>query len=264
MKQQHLALNLLMALVLLVPISGFARDLEIKPDQGEISVYVAPNEPTQIQFPGEIVSGYKKKNSALSLDRQKEDLVIFANQNLSSNGEAFIVRLKDGRSYSLRILRSGDENPRDDRVNILDDKNSIIADDEEETPIHQEKQFKYAPPTMVSGLVREMVLATEFGKAAVPGYKQSDKYKGQVVLNDGTLVAKIESIFIGPNLWGYVLEAENQLDQTQKLNPASFRLDGARAVSFSNWELAPKPMTIEEQITRKDKTTVYVVTRARN
>ncbi len=250
---------------LLLPGTVLARDVEIKPEQGEISIYVAPNEPTQVQFPGEIVSGYKKKNSsALTLEREREDLIIFSNQNLSPSGEVFLVRLKDGRSYSLRVLRASETTPRDDAVNILDDKNSIISDDEEELPAHQEKDFKYAPPTMVSGLVREMVLATEFGKGTVPGYKQSDKYKGQVILNDGTLVAKIESIFIGSNLWGYVLEAENQLDQTQRLNPASFRLDGARAVSFSNWELAPKPMTIEEQITRKDKTKVYVVTRSRN
>ena len=255
------ALALLLAAL---PFSAWARDIETGPDTGEISVYVAPNEPTQVQFPGEIVSGYKKKSSALSLDRQNSDLIIFATQSLTSQGEAFIVRLKDGRSYSLRVMRSGESNARDDRVNIIDERSTIILDDQEELPAHAEKDFKYAPPTQVSGLVREMVLVSEFGKGTIAGYKQSDKYKGQVVLNDGTVTAIIDTIFIGPNLWGYVLEATNQLDQSQRVNPASFRLDGARAISLTNWELGPKPLTVEQQITGKDKTKVYIVTRSRN
>ncbi|MFN4895359.1 MAG: hypothetical protein ACK5HO_06205, partial [Pseudomonadota bacterium] len=62
---------------------------------------------------------------------------------------------------------------------------------------------------------------------------------------------------------GYVLDASNLLDQSQKLNPATFRIDGTRAISASNWELAARPMTIEHQVSGRDQAKVYIVTRAR-
>jgi hypothetical protein len=98
-----------------------------------------------------------------------------------------------------------------------------------------------------------MMLSTEFGKKSIAGYRASDRYKGQVVLDDGTIRAVVENIFIGSNLWGYVVTAQNQLDTTQKINPATFRLDGTRAISANNWELAPKPVTVEQQVAGKDK-----------
>lgn len=262
MKQLR-ALTWLIVLAVLSTVPAFARDVEYDPSGGEISISVNPGEPTQVQFPGKIAGGYKKGNSALSLDRKDSDLIIFANQGINANGEAFIVRLDDGRSYSLRAKRATPENPRDDLVSIQDSRGSIILSEEEEPPPYKEKKFDYAPPTQVSGLVREMVLATEFGKKAISGYQRSEKYRGQVVLNDGTVVATIDTIFIGPNLWGYVLDASNQLEQTQQLNPASFRLDGTRAVSMSNWELAPKPLDVEQQITKKHTSKVYIVTKPR-
>jgi hypothetical protein len=91
----------------------------------------------------------------------------------------------------------------------------------------------------------------------------TDAYKGQQVLNDGTLMATIDRIYIGPTLWGYVLDTQNSLEQTQKINPAAFRVDGTRAVSAKNWELAPLPMTIEQQLSGKHKTKVYIVTKAK-
>jgi hypothetical protein len=70
-------------------------------------------------------------------------------------------------------------------------------------------------------------------------------------------------MFIGPNLWGYVLDTTNLLDQSQKLNPATFRIDGTRAVSASAWELAARPLNVEEQISNKHNAKVYIVTRSR-
>ena len=238
-----------------------AKDIDYK--GGEISVHVTPGEPTQVKFPGVISGGFKKKSSSLSLDRKDSDLVIFSNDRLPETGEAIIVRLNDGRSYSLRVNKATEESPRDDVINVVEKKEGIVSGDEEEAPPYKEAKFEYAPPTQVSGLVREMVLVSEFGKKAIPGYKVTDAYRGQTVLNDGTMVATIESIFIGPNLWGYVLSTKNLLDQTQRLNPATFRIDGTRAVSAKDWELAPRPLDVEQQISNKHETKVYIVTRAK-
>jgi hypothetical protein len=247
----------------LISSSAAARDIEYSPGTGEITIYVNAGEPTQLQMPGMIAGGYKKKDAAIALDKRDQDLIVFANQGLSPNGEAFIVRLEDGRSYSIRAKRASADNPRDDFINILDSRGSIVMTKEEEEPAYKEKSFEYAPPSQISGLMREMVLTSEFGKASIAGYRKTDKYKGQVVLDDGTMLATIDSIFIGPNLWGYVIDAKNMLNTTQRLNPASFRLDGTRAISANNWELAPKPFNIEQQLSSKDKTKVYIVTRAR-
>ena len=240
-----------------------AKDLEYKPGTGEITVYLNPGEPTQVQFPGMISGGYKRKDSSLNLDKRDQDLILFGNQTLSPSGEAFIVRLQDGRSYSIRAKRASADNPRDDFINILDSRGSIVMSKEEEEPAYREKQFQYAPPSQISGLMREMVLSSEFGKSSIAGYRKSDKYKGQVVLDDGTMLATIDTIFIGANLWGYVLDAKNLLNTTQKVNPASFRLDGTRAISMKNWELSPKPFNVEQQLSGRDKTKIYIVTKAR-
>jgi len=106
-------------------------------------------------------------------------------------------------------------------------------------------------------------LVAELGKKQINGYRVSDAHRGETVLNDGTMLATIDQIFIGPNLWGYVLDTQNLLDSSQLINPATFRLDGTRAVSARNWELAAKPLDIEQQLAAKDKTKVYIITRAR-
>jgi len=254
-----------LVLLALIGISSaaFARDLDYT--SGEIEVRVAPGEPTQVQFPGEIATGFKKKLSALSLDRKGGDLIIFANEGISDSGEAIIVRLDDGRSYSLRIKRSSQDTPRDDIVKINDDRGGLVASskEDEDEPAYKEKSFQYAPPSQVSGLMRELVLMSEFGKTTAVGYRLSERYKGETILDDGTIKATVEKILIGPNLWGYVINAENMLDTSQKLNPASFRIDGTRAISADKWELAPRPLNIEEQISGKEKAKIYVVTRAK-
>ena len=251
----------LAAAAVCLPQTSLARDIEY--NGSEVTVNVAPGEPTQIQFPGRISGGFKKKLSAVSIERKDDSLIVFAAENIPPNGEAIIVRLDDGRSYSMRISRAGAAGPRDPVVSIRDGRSSVISSSEEEEPAYRQKNFDYAPPTQVSGLLREMVLVAELGKKSISGYKVSQSYTGQEVINDGTMKATIDRIFIGPNLWGYVLNAENMLDQTQKLNPASFRLDGTRAVSATQWELAPRPLNVEQQISGRDKTKVYIITRAR-
>jgi len=247
------------ALPLVLLNNAEARDIEYQ--GGEVTINVAPGEPTQIEFPGEIQGGFKKNLSSLHLDRKDDDLIVFASEGINADGEAIIVRLKDGRSYSVRVRLADSLNPRDDVVKVED--KSIGYIDEQEEASYKEKQFGYAPPTTVSGLMREMVLFSEFGKKGITGYRVSDRFRGETVLHDGSMKASIDVIFIGPNLWGYVLDTENLLDQTVQLNPATFRLDGTRAISAKTWELAPRPMNAEEQVVKREKTKVYVITRAK-
>lgn len=246
--------------IVLIPSAVFARDLDYR--GSEITVYVKPGEPTQIEFPGEVSGGFRKKMSTLSLDKKDNDLIIFSSESLADEGEAIIVRLDDGRSYSIRIQPESPDTPRDASVRLYDDRPGQYSGSEEEAP-YEQKEFKTASPSQVTGLLREMVLVAEFGKEAIAGYRVTDRYQGEAVLDDGTLRATIDRIFIGPDYWGYVLDASNELDESQKINPASFRLDGTRAISMSNWELTPKPLNIEQQISGKHKTKVYVITRAR-
>lgn len=246
--------------ILLIVSLAWARDVEYS--DGELSVRVVPGEPTELKFPGIISGGFKKKDSSLSIDRKDGDLVIFAQQELNEYGEVLIVRLNDGRSYSIRVQRATNANPRDNIVRIEDARPAIVSS-EEEQPGYKEKNFQYAPATQVSGLMREMILAAEYGKKVIPGYKTSDRFSGEVILNDGALEAKVARIFTGPNLWGYVIDVENKLSESQKINPAAFRMDGTRAVSASVWELSGRPITNEQRLSGGHKATVYVITKAR-
>ncbi len=246
----------------ILTISGatFAREVEYKGN--EIEILVVPGEPTQLQFPDEIQGGFKKNLSSLHIDRKNKDLIVFASEGLPDKGEAVIVRLKNGKSYSIRILKTTEISERDDVVEILDDRRDYAK--ATENPKEYEKGVDgFAPPSAVSGLMRELVLSTEFGKTVIPGYRPSERYTGETVLNDGAVKATIKEIYLGPELWGYVLEAENMLDQTIQLNPATFRLDGTRAISATRWELKPRPMNIEQQISKAEKAYVYIVTKAR-
>lgn len=246
---------------LLITSSAFARDLEYT--NNEVAVYVTPGEPTQIEFPEKVEGGYKPSNSAINLEKKGNSLIVFGKTDLQANGEAFIVTVKGGRSYSMRVRPSDEQNPRDTVVRITDNAELSDAYQEEELPRFKDKVTGFAPSSTVSGLMREMILVTEFGKDKIPGYRVSDKHSGEVVLNDGTMLATIDKIYIGTELWGYVLNTSNQLDTTQQLNPATFRVDGTRAVMAERWELAPRPMNVEEQVAGKDKAKVYVVTRAK-
>ena len=245
------------------PQAAFCRDVLYDTNSGEIEVYVRPGEPTQLTFPGKVGGGYKRRDSTISLDRKGRDLIVFGHQNISDAGEGILIRLEDGRSYSVRAKRASDQNPKDDFVVIQDNRGSILLSDDEEEPAYKEKFYPYASPNQVSGFMREMMLAMEFGKSSIPGYQRSDKYRGEVVLDDGTMRATIDTIFIGGKYWGYAVDVQNLLDQTQQINPATFRLDGTRAISSNRWELAPKPLTSEHQIAAKDRSKIYIVTKAR-
>lgn len=255
------------ALVLTVALSSFtnafARDVEYSSGSGEIEVYVNVGEPTELVFEGgKIKDGFKNSNAGIALDKKDSSLVVFGKESMNENGEAILVRLDDGRSYPIRIRRASSDNPRDAQVMISDGKGAMGGDDEEEAP-YKERSYDYAPPSKVSGLMREMVLVAEFGKKNIPGYTMSERHKGQTVVSDGSIMAKIDKIFVGPNLWGYVLDTTNLLDQSQKLNAATFRIDGTRAISSSSWELAARPLNVEEQISGKHNAKVYIVTRSR-
>ncbi len=255
------ALKILFLITSFFILVGNLHAKEIEYKGGEIEIIAAPGQPTEIQFPDTIKTGYRKKLSALSIEKRDNKLIVFPKDSLSPEGESILVHIKSGRSYAIKIKRATGGQKRDAIVKIIDSRVSVLPEEEEVSPF-KERAFKYAPPSTVSGLMRELILATEFGKVKIPGYKVSDRFKGEVVLNDGALKVTIDKIFVGPTLWGYVLDAENQLDVSQRINPATFRLDGTRAVSATNWELAPRPMNIEQQIAKKHTTKVYVITKA--
>jgi len=247
-----------------LPLRAFARDVEYKQGDGEVEVWVNVGEPTEISFPTSIKDGFRNSNAGISLEKKESSIIVFGKEDIKENGEAILVRTDDGKSFPLRIRKATVDNPRDGQVMIGDGKGALGTEgEEEEEPAYAERKFDYAPASKVSGLMREMILVAEFGKAKISGYQVSEKFKGQTVISDGAVLAKIDKIFTGPNLWGYVLDATNLLDQTQRINPATFRIDGTRAVSMTNGELAPRPLNVEEQISGKHNTKVYVVTRAR-
>jgi hypothetical protein len=250
---------------LVVLTDAFARDVEYSSGSGEISVFVNVGEPTEIIFEGgKIKDGFKNSNAGIALEKKESSLIIFGKENMNENGEALLVRLTNGTSYPLRIRKASAADPRDAQVIVGDGKGAMGAEEEDDGKLaYQERRYDYAPPSKVSGLMREMALVAEFGKASIPGYQMSEKFKGQTVVSDGAIVAKIDKIFVGPNLWGYVLDATNLLDQSQKINPATFRIDGTRAVSAQRWELAPRPNNAEQQVAAQDRAKVYIVTRSR-
>lgn len=260
--------SLLKATLAIVVISTIAlhqaEAREIPYGGDEVEVYVLPNEPTQIKFPDKISGGFVRKNSTISIKRVGKDLIIFPKDEIADDGEAIIVRLKDGRSFSLRIQQAADTKSRDNEVKIEDiTQTGVDISSETKLPPYFREKLDTAPPTRVSGLMREMILSSEFGKPKINGYRLSESYRNQVVFDDGTLKATIKSIYIGSNLWGYVLEAENLLEQSQILNPGTFRLDGTRAISATRWELAAKPMTFENKIAGAHKTKLYIITRSK-
>ena len=241
-----------------------ARDIQYQ--GGEAFVYVKPGEPTQVTFPGDIKGGFKRKDSALTLERQSNFLVLFAQPDLEIEGEVLLIILEDERSYSLRILPTGDENPRDESVRIDDLREGYYGSEGAAAPQDTDPRFisrGFPDPSTVPGLMREMILLAEFGKQKpVKGYQRSNRYTGETVLSDGTMLVKIDEIFMGSSYWGYVLDVENLLDTNQKINPASFRLDGTRAVSAERWELSGRPVTAEQKIAGGHNAKVYVITKA--
>lgn len=239
---------------------SFAR--EVNYNGAEVNVFVKPGEPTQISFPGKVQGGFVGTGAALELDKQDNFLIVFAKPDISVDGEAVIVHLRDQRTYSIRLIPADGTQNRDGHVEIVDQRPPVSDELSGEKP----KNFKpgNAPPSVVSGLMREMILVAEFGKKkGVTGYRRSNKYSGETVLNDGAMEAKIDEIFMGANLWGYVLTVKNLLNTGQKINPATFRLDGTRAVTAQRWDLAPMPLTAEQNIAGEHTGKVYVVTTAK-
>jgi hypothetical protein len=251
---------LVLSLILVSSNPAEARDVNYSGQ--EMSVYVTPGEPTQVTFPSKISGGFKRKHTSLALERQGNFLVVFAQPEIPYEGEALLVHLDDKRSYALRILPADDDNTRDEFINIKDDREES-GEEGTGTPDNKFPSIGYAPSNVVPGLMREMVLVSEFGKkGGVQGYRRSNNYTGETVLHDGTIQAKIKEMFLGSTLWGYVIEVENMLDTGYKINPAAFRLDGTRAIMADKWELAPKPLTAEQELASAHKAKVYVVTRA--
>lgn len=250
----------LIATLLIIQSSAFARDIEYA--NSEVSIYVNQGEPTQLTFPEEVKSGYKKNNSAVNVERRGNNLVIFAREELAINGEAIIVTLRNGKSYSVRVRPADALNSRDDQVRILDNTD-FIYERVPEDPEYVTKEFEYAPSNSVSGFMREMAFVVEFGKSKIPGYRVSTRHRGEVVMDDGTMLATIDRIFIGSNYWGYVINTQNMVGSSMQINPASFRIDGTRAIMAQRWQLAPRALNAEQQLAGKDRAKIYIVAKAR-
>lgn len=252
---------LVTSLFLCHPTDLLARDINYT--GSEEKIFVNPGEPTQIFFPGKVAGGFFAGKGKVSLKKEGKFIIIFAQPGLAPTGEVVILFLEDERSYSLRIMPSGLEQARDDSIQIIDNRDPEV---EVEAPKGDLKESvtPFAPPTVVSGLAREMILAAEFGKKKpIPGYKRSNKYSGEEILNTGGLKASVDEIYMGADHWGYVVTVDNMLDTTQQLNPAMFRLDGTQAVAFQRIELAPRPQTAEQKISNAHQGKVYIITRAK-
>ena len=246
-----------------LPILAFAREVTYKGD--EVTVYVKPGESTQIEFPSRVEGGYKNKQSSLKLEKRDNYIVVFPMPDISMDGETLVVYLDDKRSYSIRLMPSSDSNQRDPTIRMNDLRDPEPTEDMATADSAKfGKNFSKAPSNSVPGLVREMTLYSEFGKTKpIPGFKRSNRYTGETVLDDGTLVATIDEIFMGSTLWGYVLTVENRLSTSQRINPASFRIDGTRAISAQRWELSGRPITSEDAVASQHKAKVYIVAKAR-
>ena len=238
--------------------AGFAGTVyakEIRYDGSEQTVFVTPGEPTQITFPGRVEGGFKNRDSRVAIEKQDNYLIVFAKPGLSLEGEGIIVQIDDKRTYSIRVMPADDENKRDGNITITDMRPPMISEEEVDSK---------GKPGAIAELMKNVVLVAEFGKRkTIPGYRRSNQHSGETVLYDGALKATLDEIFIGPNLWAYVVSVENQLDITQKINPASFRLDGTRAVAAQRWELAPRPQTAEQESAGAHKGKIYVITRSK-
>src|SRR5688572_4284445 len=166
----------LLLLLLALSTPAFARDLQYGGD--EAIIRVRPGEPTQVTFPGKIEGGFKRdKNSNIVLERQNNFLVVFSRPQLGLDGESLIVHLEDSRSYALRIVPATETDERDVSVKIIVTREP----DEEEVetgssnPLPSGESVAFAPPSTISGLMREMMLAAEFGKQkGIAGYRRSN------------------------------------------------------------------------------------------
>ncbi len=229
---------------------------EIRYDGAEQSIYVTPGEPTQLVFPGKVEGGFKNKDSRVSIEKQDNYLVVFGKPGLALEGEAIIIQIDDKRTYSIRVMPADDAHKRDGNVSINDLRQPVTPEDDE--------QITKGKPSAITALMKELILVAEFGKRKkISGYRKSNDYSGETILYDGTLRATVDEVFIGSNLYGYVVSVENLLDTGQKINPASFRLDGTRAVAAQRWELAPRPMTAEQERAGAHKGKIYIITRSK-
>ncbi len=244
------------------PASVFAR--EVSYTGNEQVIYVRPGEPSQVQFPGTVEGGFKPRDASFALEKQDRSLIVFPKPELAPEGEAMIVYLDDKRSYALRLVPASEQHPRDSLVTILDNREPEVETEEAAKVQRPRQPTGFAPSSTINGLMREMVLVAEFGRQkGITGYRRSNRFSGETVLDDGALEAKIAEIFMGSDLWGYVVDVENKLETTQRVNPATFRLDGTKAITVQRWELAPRPLTAEQKIAGMHKSKVYIVTRAK-
>ena len=98
----------------------YSLDREVGYRGGEALIYVAPGEPTQVVFPQKIKGGFERAASALTLERNANNFVVYAAPHLEPGGETLLIILEDNRSYSLRVLPAGRGEGRDRIVHIED------------------------------------------------------------------------------------------------------------------------------------------------
>jgi hypothetical protein len=100
---------------------GQANAIEYVVENEETPIYLRLGEPTLVEFPAAIEGGFRTKHSSYSLERDKNQLVLFLNKTTPNpKGEGILVMLKDGRICALRLLEETPEHSRDVVVRISD------------------------------------------------------------------------------------------------------------------------------------------------
>ena len=90
---------------------------------GEALIYVVARQPTVLVLPDAIASGWKARVSALALQREDNQLIIFGKPTLDGDGEALVVRLANRNPIVFRFQLENAEHRASPLV-IVEDKRS--------------------------------------------------------------------------------------------------------------------------------------------
>ena len=108
----------------LVAVNLYARDILY--EGSEVQVFVTPGEPTQIDFDAEVQSGFKGSGAGFKVEPNGKSIIIFPQEELSASGGVIIVKLKNDKTYTMRVKSADTYNPRDDIVTLKDDTPAFL------------------------------------------------------------------------------------------------------------------------------------------
>lgn len=82
-----------------------------------VGVRLETGRKTVLSFPVEVVGGFRRSRSNLTLSRRGKDVELAPLDGLTVDGEAVLIKLKDGRWYSVRARRADAQHPADISLN---------------------------------------------------------------------------------------------------------------------------------------------------